>query len=182
MGPGGNSEVKLAPSCRIQAVSKLVSESTPSAFWLCFPGCSPQSALQNVILLFCNLLCTVIVQDNFSFPCFPCSVTKWCSLEAEVFWLPWKEHLGTDRRTPQTATHLQQLLQSLLWPSSSEHHADRLLPGGITAHCCQHLPSRWQWQLQKIHLALIKNKGCFFFKAACLEWYSNNCQGSLILF
>lgn len=122
-----------------------------SAFWFLFRDCNSVSALQNTILLFCNLRCTVIVQNSFSFPYFFCSVSKWCSLNLER--IPPEEASlsvnaegSTSAQAEEAITNghllfLRHLLQSLFWLGFPLHHASRLL-ALITAHCCQHVPSQ----------------------------------------
>lgn len=105
---------RLAPPCRIQAFSKLVSESTPSTFWLYFPSWNSQSASQNVILLFCKLFCTAVAQYNFSFPCFSCSVSKWCSWKLKIRVLATWKGAPLHRQEDTTASHIP-LPQKLPW-------------------------------------------------------------------
>lgn len=153
-----------------------------SAFWSLFPDYNPVSALQNTILLFCNLFCIVIAQNNYSLPCFFCSKNKCCSLNLGnisqrgiCFSQRGGAHLCTEEAiTTNHSLFLCQLLQSLLWLKSPLHHAGSLL-ALITAHCCQHLPSQVVMTSAEGHLALIKNKG-YFYEPAHLQWYSNNCQ------
>lgn len=64
-----------------------------SAFWSLFPDYNPVSALQNTILLFCNLFCIVIAQNNYSLPCFFCSKNKCCSLNLGMLQPEFGEYL-----------------------------------------------------------------------------------------
>lgn len=139
---------RLVPPHRTQALSNLGSERGQVPFDFFFLDVS---ALQNMILLFCNLFYTVIVQNNFSCPYFFCSVSKWCSLNlgrppAKEASLSVNVERGTSAQAEETITNghllfLRHPLQSLLWVRSPLHHVGRL-PALISAHCCQHLPSQ----------------------------------------